>query len=129
EVGGRLHELAGVAENADDKWISHALLIASKVNRSGFMAAYQSGGAGDAAIAPGSGGEGISLTDRIAAGDRMKVLPFGKWTTIRRPDLPDVADREIHLTADIGLGREAHERRGVILRSEERRVGKECRSG
>ena len=115
EVGGRLYELAGVAENADDKWISHALLIASKVNRIGFMAAYQSGGGGDAAIAPGSGGEGISLTDRIAAGDRMKVLPFGKWTTIRMRDLPDVAAREIHLTADIGLGREAHERRGVIL--------------
>lgn len=110
QAGKALYEAANLPENAKDKWISHALLIAAKVNREGFMEAYESKGA----AAAGPGAE-ASLTDRIAAGDRMKVFPFNKWTTIRSRDLPDITGREIRITADITRSQEEEERRGVIL--------------
>lgn len=110
EVGAALYEMAGLPENAADKWLSHALLIASDVNREGFMEAYNGGGT----AAENASGE-VSLTDRIAAGDRMKVFPFNKWTTIRSRDLPPVAGREIGITATITMAGEEEEQDGVIL--------------
>ncbi|HYH56546.1 MAG TPA: hypothetical protein VD772_08045, partial [Anseongella sp.] len=104
-AGKALYEAAKQPENAEDKWIAHALLIAAKVNRAGFMAEYGKGGG-----ATGSLDMEASLVDRIAAGDRMKVFPFNKWTTVRSQNLPDIAGREISITADVRLPAAAEER-------------------
>lgn len=106
QPGQYLFEAARRPENAADKWISHALLIAGKVHRNGFMQAYERGGA--------AGTDGL-LIERIVAGDRMQVLPLNKWEATRPGDIPPIAHHEISITGEVKQLPETEKRAGVVV--------------
>ena len=101
EVGAALVEAVKQPENVADKWISHALLIAGAAHQQSFMNSYhQEFGHPDMANTDGS------LADRIAAGDRMFVLPLGTDRgTIAGRQIPDFADKQVSFVADVNTRR------------------------
>src|SRR5690606_30667202 len=72
EIGKLIFNAVKQPENIQDKWISHALLIAGAVHRQAFMGEYhQQIGHPDLSNTDGS------LAERIFAGKNMTVLPLG----------------------------------------------------
>ena len=98
EIGKAVFEAVQQPENAEDRWISHALLIAGAVHRQAFMGEYhQQLGHPDLSNTNGS------LAERIMAGKRMTVLPLSteRGGTIGGRQLPDFANQEISFVADV----------------------------
>lgn len=98
DIGKAIFEAVEQPENIQDKWISHALLIAGAVHRQAFMAEYhQQIGHPDLSNTDGS------LAERIFAGKSMTVLPLGaeRGGTVGGRQIPDFSDQEISFVTDV----------------------------
>lgn len=98
EIGKAIFEAVQQPENIQDKWISHALLIAGAVHRQAFMGEYhQQIGHPDLSNTDGS------LAERIFAGKSMTVLPLGtdRGGTVGGRQIPDFSNQEISFVADV----------------------------
>ena len=98
EIGQAVFDAVQQPENVEDKWMSHALLIAGAVHRGAFSAAYHTKfGHPDLSNTDGS------LVERIIAGNRMTVLPLGtdRGGMVGGRQIPDFAGQEISFVADV----------------------------
>ncbi|MGV3764051.1 PVC-type heme-binding CxxCH protein [Parapedobacter sp.] len=98
EIGKAIFEAVQQPENIQDKWISHALLIAGAVHRQAFMGEYhQQIGHPDLSNTDGS------LAERIFAGKSMTVLPLGmeRGGTVGGRQIPDFSNQEISFVSDV----------------------------
>src|SRR5690606_3403732 len=90
EIGKTIFEAVQQPENIEDKWISHALLIAGAVHRQAFLGEYhQQVGHPDLSNTDGS------LAERIVAGKSMTVLPLEAGGTVGGRQIPDFSNQEI----------------------------------
>lgn len=97
-VGEILFAAVQQKENVEDKWLSHALLIAGAMHRQAFMDEYrQKIGPPDLSNSDGA------LAARIFAGTRMVVLPLSTegGGTIGGRQIPDLANQEFGFVANV----------------------------
>ncbi|MGK6351941.1 PVC-type heme-binding CxxCH protein [Parapedobacter sp. DT-150] len=96
EIGKAIFEAMQQEENVEDKWVSHALLVAGAVHRAAFSTEYHHQfGHPDLSNTDGS------LAERIIAGDRMTVLPLTRGETLGGRQIPDFTSQEISFVADV----------------------------
>jgi len=98
QIGKVLFDAVQQRENVEDKWLSHALLIAGAMHRQSFMDEYNQE-AGQPNLSNSDG----SLAVRIFAGSRMVVFPLSSagGGTVGGRQIPDLANREFGFVAAV----------------------------
>ncbi len=98
DIGAAIFEAVQQKENTEDKWISHALLIAGAVHRAAFMDAYHKKyGHPDLSNTDGS------LVERIVAGNQMVVLPMSTQygATYGGKQVPDYSGKNLIFVTEV----------------------------
>lgn len=98
QIGQAIFDATQQPENVEDKWVSHALLIAGAAHRQVFMDEYH-----QKASHPDLSDTEGSLAERIFAGERMTVLPLNTdgGGTVGGRQIPDLANQEVSFMADV----------------------------
>lgn len=98
-MGELLVEMAGQEENVADRWLRHALAIASHVNHESFQAAFRAKGLeGNPPLIE------AGLPQRLAFGSRLTTTTLRR-TYGRQPfmESPEISEREIVISGDIEI--------------------------
>jgi putative membrane-bound dehydrogenase-like protein len=110
-IGKAVYDAVQKKENVDDKWISHALLIAGTLNREDFVAEFSKNN-GKLNLSNANG----TLLERIVAGNDMVVRPLTteRGGTLGARQIPDFSEKELTVVADVELPN-GSQKEGVLI--------------